>query len=57
MSCEISVEFERDGYGYCAYCPELDGYHSQGDSIQEMIENIREAIDLYIETMSDTAMQ
>ena len=53
MSYKVSIVIERDEHGYFAYCPELDGCHSQGDSLDEIIENMREAIALYVETLSE----
>ena len=53
MSYKMSIVIEKDEHGYFAYCPELDGCHSQGDSLDEIIENMREAIALYIETLSE----
>jgi predicted RNase H-like HicB family nuclease len=41
---------EKDHDGYYAYCPELKGCHSQGDSLEEVQANIREAVELYLET-------
>ncbi|RLB87025.1 MAG: type II toxin-antitoxin system HicB family antitoxin, partial [Deltaproteobacteria bacterium] len=32
--------------------PELKGCHTQGDSLEEVLENIKEAIELYLETLS-----
>ena len=37
--------------GYVATVPALPGCHTQGDSIEEAETNIREAIDLYVETL------
>jgi hypothetical protein len=33
-----------------AYCPELKGCQSQGATVKGALANIREAIDLYLET-------
>jgi predicted RNase H-like HicB family nuclease len=49
---KVSVIIEKDAAGYYAYCPDLPGCHSQGDSMDEAITNIREAISLYLETLS-----
>ena len=46
----VLLEKEEDG-GYHAFCPILKGCHSQGDSFEETIENITEAIELYIESL------
>ena len=53
MSYKVSVVIEKDEYGYYAYSPELDGCQTQGDSLEETINNMKEAIELYLETMSD----
>lgn len=52
MSYHVNVVFIKDENGYYAHCPELPGCHSQGDSYEEARENIKEALELYIETMS-----
>jgi predicted RNase H-like HicB family nuclease len=46
----VLLEKEEDG-GYHAFCPMLTGCHSQGDTFEETIENITEAIELYIESL------
>ena len=53
MSYKVSVIIEKDEYGYYAYCPELEGCQTQGDSLEAVMENIREAIALYLETPSE----
>ena len=37
--------------GYVAYVPSLSGCHSQGDNLEETEKNIKEAIELYIESL------
>ena len=40
-----TVYIERgEGSGYVAHCPAIPGCHSQGDSLEEAIENIKDAI-------------
>jgi predicted RNase H-like HicB family nuclease len=39
--------------GYEALVPALPGCHTQGDTLTEVMDNIREAIDLYIETLTE----
>ena len=46
----VLLEKEKDG-GYHAFCPILSGCHSQGDTFEEAIANITEAIELYIESL------
>ena len=49
---KASIIIEKDQYGYYAFCPELKGCHTQGNSMEEVLDNIREAIELYLETLS-----
>jgi len=51
-SYKVSVIIEKDKYGYYAYCPELEGCQTQGDSLEKVLNNIKEAIELYLETLS-----
>jgi len=43
------VVIERDEEGYFAFCPELQGCYTQGETYEEVLENIRDAIRLHIE--------
>ena len=49
---KVNVIIEKDEYGYYAYCPELEGCQTQGNSLEEVLSNIKEAIRLYLETLS-----
>jgi predicted RNase H-like HicB family nuclease len=40
---------EKDKDGYFASCPELQGCYTQGDSYEEVMENIKDAIKLNVE--------
>ena len=51
MARKASVIIEKDEHGYYAWCPELKGCQSQGASHEEALANIREAIELYLETL------
>ena len=42
----------EDGF-WVAECPSLPGCISQGDTREEAINNIREAIDIYVEAMEE----
>ncbi|NES20942.1 MAG: type II toxin-antitoxin system HicB family antitoxin [Symploca sp. SIO3E6] len=52
MSYRVSVIIEKDDDGYYSYCPELPGCQTQGDDLNEVVSNIKEAIELYIETLN-----
>lgn len=51
MARKAGVVVEKDEHGYYAWCPELKGCQSQGASLEEALANIREAIELYLETL------
>ncbi|MDO9288841.1 MAG: type II toxin-antitoxin system HicB family antitoxin [Thermodesulfovibrionales bacterium] len=46
---KFSVVIEKDSFGYFASCPELQGCYTQGDTYEEVSENIKDAIRLHIE--------
>ena len=51
MNHTLQVIIEQDKDGYFAYVPELKGCHTQGDSMEEVMKHIKEAIDLYLSTL------
>ncbi len=52
MKLKIILEPSEEG-GYTAYVPSLPGCISEGNSVDEAIKNIREAIELYLEPVED----
>ena len=52
MRLRVVLEPSEEG-GYTVYVPSLPGCISEGDTREEALENIREAIDLYLETVED----
>jgi predicted RNase H-like HicB family nuclease len=53
MTGKVSVVIEQDEHGYYAWCPELKGCQTQGSTVEETLSNIREAIELFLETLTD----
>lgn len=47
----FTVILEPDEPGYHAYCPALPGCHTCGDTIEEAMKNIREAVEVYCESL------
>ena len=45
----LPVVIEADADGYFVSCPALQGCYSQGDSYEEAMENIKDAIRLHVE--------
>jgi predicted RNase H-like HicB family nuclease len=52
MKLRVVLESSDEG-GYTAYVPSLPGCVSEGDSREEALANIREAIELYLEPVDD----
>ena len=53
-SLEYSVIIhEAEEGGHWVEVPALPGCYSQGESIEETLENVKEAISLYLETLMD----
>jgi predicted RNase H-like HicB family nuclease len=52
MARKASVVIEKDDHGFYAWCPELKGCQSQGDTLEQTLANIKEAIELYLETLA-----
>ncbi len=52
MKIKIYLEPSEDG-GYTAIVPSLPGCISEGDTKEEALRNIREAIELYLEPVED----
>jgi predicted RNase H-like HicB family nuclease len=53
MAGKLSVVIEHDEHGYYPWRPELKGCQSQGTTVEETLTNIREAIDLFWETLNE----
>jgi len=49
---QFTAVIEREGNGYVSFCPELD-IASQGSSVEEASENLKEAIELFYEHASE----
>ena len=52
MKLKVIVEKGQDGF-YSAHCPVLKSCWSQGRTKEEALQNLREAIELYLEPDED----
>ena len=50
MQYTAIFEAQADG-GFHASCPSLPGCHSEGDTLDEAVANLREAITVYLESL------
>jgi predicted RNase H-like HicB family nuclease len=55
MNHRLTAIIEREGNGYVALCPEID-ITSQGDSIDLARQNLREALELFFESASESEL-
>ncbi len=51
MLQKLTAIIEREGVGYVSLCPELD-IASQGNTIEQARDNLKEALELFFETAS-----
>lgn len=56
MQKQLTAIIEREGDGYVSLCPELD-IASQGHTIEDARDNLREALELFFETASPEEIQ
>jgi len=51
MKFYVVIEPDLESGGYVAECPELPGCVSQGETVDEALRNIKEAIEAYLESV------
>lgn len=56
MTRNLTSIIEREGNGYVALCPEVD-VASQGATVDEARNNLKEALELFFETASPEEIQ
>jgi len=50
----LDVVIEKDKDGYFAYCPLIQGCYTQGNTYEEALENIKDAIKLHLEEIGSS---
>lgn len=53
MEFPIVIEKDQEAGGYVVYCPTLKGCVSQGETEEEAMENIKDAIKTYLTSLED----
>ncbi|MBI3619501.1 type II toxin-antitoxin system HicB family antitoxin [Candidatus Peregrinibacteria bacterium] len=51
------IVIEKDADGYVASCPALQGCYTQGDSYEEVMANINDAVKLHLEDREEEREQ
>ena len=52
----VTTEVDEDGF-VVASCPSLPGCHTQGRTLEEALENIKDAIEIYVEYTDEQAQR
>ena len=52
LMLKVSIIIERDGEGFYAYAPALNGLHVYGDTEAEALDYAREAVDVYLASLA-----
>lgn len=55
MKQRFVIIIEKDAEGYFAYCPELQGCYTQGETYEEVLKNIEDAVRLHVEDRKATS--
>ncbi len=56
MKKTVTIIIEREGSGYVSLCPEYD-VASQGDTVSEARANLKEALELFLESASPLELE
>ena len=57
MANEFTAVIERDGDWFIAYCPEIPGANGQGETKDEALASLGEAIGLILEDRREDALR
>ncbi len=57
MTNEFTAVLERDGDWYIGYCPEIPGANGQGQSEEECLKSLAEAIELILEDRREEGLR
>jgi predicted RNase H-like HicB family nuclease len=49
----ITFKIERDGEEFHTWAPELPGCHSHGKTVAEAMENLKDAVRLYLDVLME----
>lgn len=50
---QLTFKIEKDGEEFHSWCPELEGCHSHGKTQHEALENLKDAVQLYLDAMME----
>jgi predicted RNase H-like HicB family nuclease len=53
----VDVVIEKDKDGYYAYCPVIQGCYTQGETYEEALESIKDAIKLHLQDLAESGQK
>ena len=53
VELDIIIMEDKEVGGFISIVPSLPGCHTQGETLDEVIKNTKEAISLYVETLNE----
>lgn len=57
MHFKVVLEKDEEAGGYVVTCPSIPGCFSQGDTVEEALENIKEAIQACLESLAEDELR
>jgi predicted RNase H-like HicB family nuclease len=57
MRFKVVIEEDEEVGGYVVSCPALPGCFSQGDTVEEALENIKEAMQACMESLAEDELK
>ncbi|UUX91495.1 type II toxin-antitoxin system HicB family antitoxin [Methanoplanus endosymbiosus] len=57
MKFQVIIREDPEDGGYNVSCPAIQGCHSQGETVDEALENIKDAINGCIEVLNEDTLQ
>ena len=57
MKFKVILEEDKEVGGYIVSCPALPGCHSQGETKEDALKNIKEAIQACLESLSEDVVK
>ena len=55
MKLKITAQVHREGNWFVAFCPEFPEANGQGETVEECVQSLRDAIDLLLEDRREDA--
>lgn len=49
----FTFKVEKDGTEFHSWCPELPGCHTHGKTVNEALENLKDAVQLYLDALME----